>query len=372
MHARTTTVAHHNNYSSVDTEGSGPYNQVKLRYADQRRPTFHDREVPLLYILLGPDDYSLHSRLKSLKKEWDDPSALDVNTTVFDGRKLTLSELMNACNTLPFLGQKRLVIVEGLLGRFNAKGAKRQSEGEEWQSLATYIEQMPPSTVLVLVDIEAGATNAIFRKLSPKAAVQTFPLLKGARLREWIRARVAGQGGKITPRAADLLAEFCGENLWSLANEIDKLLVHAAGATVQEQDVRQLTSYVREANVFAMVDAVLERRGDAALRLIHQLLSQGEAVPYIMTMIARQLRLVLRAKDLAASGTVSSEIAGRLGLSPNFPIDKLLKQGRSYSPDRLLQAFRKLLETDVAIKTGRQRDELALDLLVADLCSQDR
>lgn len=325
----------------------------------------------MLYIFFGPDNFSLQSRLREIKSEGDDPSSLEINTTHLDGRKLALAELANACNTLPFLGQKRLVIVEGLLERFDSKASK-QPAWKEWQSLDTCVDQMPLSTVLVLVDGQVKPTNPLLKKLTSRATVQSFPLLKGKRTCEWIRARVAEQGAKISPRATDLLAEFSGDDLWVLSNEIDKLVLHAEGQVIQEQDVKHLTSYVREANIFATVDAVLERRADKAALLVHQLLSQGEAVPHIMFMIARQLRLIVRANDLASRGTGASEIASRLGLSPNYPMDKLLKQGTSYSPERLLQVFRKLVETDTAIKTGRYRDDFALDLLVAELCCQPR
>lgn len=325
----------------------------------------------MLYIFFGPDNFSLQSRLREIKSEGDDPSSLEINTTHLDGRKLAFGEIAKACNTLPFLGQKRLVIVEGLLERFDSKVSK-QPDWKEWQSLDTCVDQMPPSTVLVLIDEQLKPTNPLLKKLTPEATVQRFPLLKGSRTREWIRARVADQGAKASPRAIDLLAEFSGDDLWVLANEIDKLVLYAEGQVIEEQDVKHLTSYVREANIFAMVDAVLEHRADKAARLVHQLLSQGEAVPRIMFMIARQLRLIVRANDLASRGTRAPEIARRLGLSPNYPMDKLLKQGASYSPEKLLQVFRKLVETDAAIKTGRYRDDLALDLLIAELCCEPR
>jgi DNA polymerase-3 subunit delta len=326
----------------------------------------------LLYILVGPDDYSLQARLRELRTEGDDPSALSMNTSRFDGSKLAFEELTQACNTLPFLGQKRLVIVEGLLGRFE-KTSKRQSEWKEWQPLANFVTEIPTTTTLILADSQViRQTNQLLKTLSPKATVQSFPLLKGYKVQEWIRARVTERGAQISRGATELLAEYSGDDLWILANEIDKLALHSAGQTIQEEDVRCLTSYLREANVFAMVDAVMEHRADTATRLIRQMLAQGETVPYILSMITRQFRLIARANDLTSHGTKASELPGRLGVSPNYPLGKLLRQGADYSPGQLLQIFRKLVETDAAIKTGRYRDELALDLLVAELCYQPR
>jgi len=112
----------------------------------------------LLYIFFGPDDFSLRGRLKELKKEWDDDESLATNTSLFEGKRLTLGELISASNALPFLGPKRLVIVEGLLTRFESKGTQRRSNSDwqEWRTLADHVEEMPSTTELVLVDGKIG------------------------------------------------------------------------------------------------------------------------------------------------------------------------------------------------------------------------
>jgi DNA polymerase-3 subunit delta len=321
-----------------------------------------------LYILFGPDDFSLEERLRELKKEWDDEESLAINTTLFEARQLSLDQLANACNTLPFLGQKRLVIVEGLLTCFESRGTGHQPSWEEWRALVDYVDRMPSTTVLVLTDGKIGRGNPLLKSLSSKAVVQGFLLLRGTRLGQWLRSRVAKQGGDITPGAVRLLAEFGGGNLWVLTNEIDKLLLYAEGRCIEERDVRQVTSYAREANVFIMVDAILEHRLEIGMRLLHQLLAEGMAASYLLFMITHQLRLVVQAKELDAQGMTITETGNQLGLSPNYPLDKLLRQAASYSMEQLVEVYHKLLETDITIKTGKQKDELALDLLVAELC----
>ena len=226
----------------------------------------------MLYILYGPDDFSLQERLRALKREWDDEESLAINSTIFDGRQLKLNQAISACNTVPFIGQKRLVIVEGLLDRFESRGTARQSKDwEEWQALKDYIDRMPPTTILILIDGRLAKDNMLLRILKPKAIVQNFPLLKGGDLQRWIISRAAGQGGTISPQAVRLLAELGGGNLWLLANEIDKLLLYTAGRRIEKSDVEQLTSYAREANVFTAVDAIIERRPTTAVHLLHVL-----------------------------------------------------------------------------------------------------
>jgi len=316
----------------------------------------------LLYILFGGDEFSLREELEKIKDGLGDRDSLASNTTVFEGHRLRLNQLMDACLAMPFLGSHRLIIVEGLLGRL-------EEGGEEWLALKEQVATMPQTTVLVLVDGQIKRGNALLRGLAPLASVKEFPLLKGAALEGWIRKRVARGGGTISPQAVRLLATQVGENLWVLASEIEKLLLYTLGRRIEEGDVRGVVSYAREASVFSMVDALVEGRASRAATLIHQLLQEGVTAPYLLVMITRQLRLLLQAKELSLKGMAVSEIKKRLGLASDYTLTKALEQSKRYSMRRLEQVYRKLLETDLSIKRGIWKGELALDLLVAELCA---
>ena len=80
--------------------------------------------------------------------------------------------------------------------------------------------------------------------------------------------------------------------------------------------------------------------------------------------------LVVRAKELRAQGMPEAELQNRLGLTSEFALHKTLEQAGRYSWERLKDVYNKILETDLAIKTGKYGDELALDILVAELCQR--
>jgi DNA polymerase-3 subunit delta len=105
------------------------------------------------------------------------------------------------------------------------------------------------------------------------------------------------------------------------------------------------------------------------MQLLHQLLAEGMAPPHLLFMLTRQLRLMVQAKELRERRLSVRETQEQLGLSPSYPIDRLLKQCASYPMPRLVEVYQKLLETDIAIKTGKWKDELALDLLLAEVGS---
>jgi DNA polymerase-3 subunit delta len=327
----------------------------------------------MFYILYGKDSLSLNQSVEEIKASLGDRETVATNTTSLDGRNLTLGELRNACDVLPFLSSQRLVVVDGLLGRFEPKqsrprsGKRRSQSGlGEWEGMASYVRQMPETTVLVLVDGEVKGQNPLLKQLSPLAEVRTFPLLRGKELRAWIQQRVKEEGGHITPQALDLLAALIGGDLWAMDGEIQKLLLYSQERPIDEDDVKKLVSYVQEANIFALVDAVAEGRTGPAQQILHRLYKEGVAPTHILTMITRQFRLIALARDLEP-GLSRPQVQDRLGLKSSYPLDKTLRQARLYDFEGVRRAYDKLLETDSAIKSGKYDDKLALELLVTEL-----
>ena len=331
----------------------------------------------MLYVLLGEDDYSLRQSLEEIKRGIGDQTALMANTAALDGQQVKLDQLRGACETVPFLAERRLVIIEGLLGRFEPKNKSgRKKTQPDWQndykSIAAYVSQIPHFTTLVLVDGRIGNRNPLLRELSARAEVRSFPLMRDAKLRQWIGRRITEAGGSISSQAVDLLARFVGSNLWIVANEIDKLVLFTDGRRIEEEDVSAIVSYAQEASVFAMVDAILGFKAGAAEQLLGQLLQRGAAPAYLLVMLSRQVRMLVLVKDLKNQGKSRVEIQNKLEMTSEFVLRKALEQADKYSMARLKGVYHKLLEADLSIKTGKYESELALNILVAELCQGSR
>ncbi len=334
----------------------------------------------MFYILLGQDDYSLGESLEEIKRSIGDQALLEANTTTLDGQQMTLDQLRTVCETLPFLAERRLVIVKGLLERFESRGrssrrkktAHATNHQNEHESLVTYISKLPDSTILVVIGGRIASKNPLFSQLSAKAKVKSFPLLRGARLRQWIQGYVTKESGAISPQAIGLLAELVGGNLWIMANEINKLILFTSGRRIGEGDVKMVVSYAQQANVFAMVDAILEFKAGLAEKLLDQLLKAGETPPRLLAMITRQARMITLSKELKTQRISNIEIQNKLGLTSEFALGKILEQADRYPWERLKQAYHKLLEADLSIKTGKYEGELALNILIAELCQRGK
>jgi len=332
----------------------------------------------LLYILSGQDDFSIYQSLEEIKRKMGDRTMLATNTTMLDGQQLTLDRLKTVCGAIPFLAEKRLVIIKGLLERFESKGkpsrrkktVSANNSQNEAKSLAEYVSNIPDTTILVLIDGKISSNNALFKELSGRGETSSFPLLREPQLRQWIQSRVAREKGSISPQAVDLLAKMVGSNLWIMSNEIDKLILFAAGRRIEVEDVRQVVSYAQQTNVFALIDAILEFKAGLAQQLLQQLLQGGVSSAYLLAILSHQLRMIVRAKELRNQRKSQREIQDRLGVTSEFALRRALEQTVMCSWERLKGVYHKLLEADLAIKTGKYDDELALNILITELCQR--
>jgi DNA polymerase-3 subunit delta len=334
----------------------------------------------VIYVLSGQDDYSISLALERIKAETGEGSALDAGITSLESQ-VSIEEFRTACETMPFMTGKRLVVVNGLLGRFESQGKSRRSgrnsgaarpdsKQEEIQAFSTCMTGMPETTVLVLVEGVLSSANPLLKEISGKATHKPFPLPRDAKLREWIQKQVKEEGGSISTGAVQLLARLVGSNLWVMASEVTKLVLYTGGREITEDDVQAVVGYNQQATVFNMVDAILEFKSNRAEQLLQLLFRSGVAPVYLLFMLSRQVQLIIRAKELTRKRHTNIEIQSRLGMSSEWVLKKTMEQASRYSLPRLKSIYKELLDTDISIKTGKLDAELALNILVADLCRQ--
>ncbi len=323
----------------------------------------------MFYILHGEDAFRRGEELAKLIARMGDPGMTDLNTTRLDGQSITWNELLHHCDSIPFFSDKRLVVIHGVLTRLSGSQAS-DSDHELLERLADWLPEMPATTRLVFVEERTlPAKHPILRlaETLDDGHIRHFATPEGNALIRWIQKRAQAEGGEIDTRAARMLASYTQENLYQLDKEIEKLAAYTGGERpITEQDIQLLTSNAQEANIFHMVDAMGQRDGKRATQLYHQLLDRGAHPLSLLGMMVRQYRLMIQVQELAPQLESAQAIAKALKQKP-YPISKILAQSTHYTPAQLSTIYHKLLETDVAIKTGHTDPVLALDMLIAGL-----
>ena len=317
----------------------------------------------MVYLIHGEDSFACEQALANLQQAEIPSAVVDLAVTRLDGTTLTIATLIEHCAAAPFLSPRRLVIVEGLAGRLE----KGQS-GALLKQLQDYLPRLSESTLLVFRERSALSSRHPLVVLVGKfGQVKEFSPPRGRELSRWIAEQVRREGAEITPAACDLLAATSGSDPATLHHEIEKLVSYVGPqGQIDETLVGELASAGRLSDIFALVDAIGQRRRARAMLELRRLLQAGQHPLYILSMVVRQFRLLLQVKGIPAGERQPEQVARLLGVHP-YVAEKTIAQGQSFRREELERIYHRLLHADHEIKTGRHEDEMALELAIVEV-----
>lgn len=307
-------------------------------------------EIPLASLLRG-EESTLEGLLAPLRK------ASSFQYQEFRG-EVSLEEVIRRAESNLFAEKRVLVARETpwLLG-------KEISPAEE-EMLSRYLRQPEPLTFLLFVaGKEAPDSGKLVRLFKAHAALFDFSPLKGESLKKWLAARAKARGKEISAAALDYLLSFGEEDPQVLAQEIEKAALFVGRKSqIDLASVQAVLAGEKKPKVFKFLDAVGRKQKEAALLLLRELAETKEPPLLLLSLLARQFRLIYQAKLLLASG---KEIAASLSV-PSFTARALARQAESYTFPELAQVFDRLMATDLALKTGAPNPYFLLqDFLLA-------
>ena len=320
---------------------------------------------PTVYHLFGDDHFAMESFLQTLSAKLGDATTREMNTSRFAAPHVDLATLEENSLAAPFLASRRLVILDH---------AERLLEGRDdsyWERFEAFLLRLPETTALVLLEMvqppkgrrrsKPTRLQAWSQTHSERSYVREMFRPRGPAFARWIGQRCADLGGAIEGQAASLLAAWVSEDPALADQELQKLLDFVdRSRPIQVQDIERLTPYHGQANIFALVDALAERRPADAQRLLHHIL-QEEQPGYAFAMIIRQFRLLLLAKE---SQRLVRPLQETISL-PDFVLQKLAAQARLFSEQDLIQIYHRLLDIDLSDKRSLMPLEVGLDAFLA-------
>lgn len=316
-----------------------------------------------ILFLYGNDEFAIARRIKEYETDFPDPTSAEMNTAHLEARSVSENDLNTAMNAIPFLAERRLVILAHPSQKYTSPAARKK--------FLEFIGKTPGTTRLVMyesIEPKEAGKHWLNKWAQQKDTVitQAFMLPRPKEMAGWIVNETRRQGGQIEPRAAAKLAEMTGVDTRQAAQEIAKLLAYVNWARqVGVEDVEAVSIVTAEPDIFAMVDALAAGNGKAAQRSLRRLLESSDSFS-VWGMVIRQFRLLLLASEVLEGRGGQNEVASELGIHP-FVAEKVSGQARRFSPPLLERIYHKLLDMDEAAKTGGMNLDLAMETLVMEL-----
>ena len=322
------------------------------------------KNMSQLYFLFGNDEFAITRKLKEFESDFSDPTSADMNTARLDARSASQIDLNNAINAMPFLAKRRLVFLQNPSSKYNNPSTRKE--------FLAFIEKTPETTRLVMYegveprDAEKHWLVKWAEKNSKLIQTKAFMLPRLRDMAGWIVNETKNQGGKIEPRAAELLKDMVGIDTRQAGMEIAKLLAFVNWARpIAIQDVEAVCIVTSQQSVFDFVDALANGNGKVAQHLLHRLLESEDEFS-LWGMVIRQFRLLIQAREILDSRGNQNDVVRALGVHP-FVAEKAGQQASRFSLEALEQIYRKLLTIDEGVKTSKITLALALDTLVVEL-----
>lgn len=311
-----------------------------------------------VYLLYGEERYLVQHYERAFFEILPDSTNSLMNRDVFDGKDIPAEHIINAAETFPFLSDIRLVCARDT--KLFTAGRKNESE-----AMAGYLSKIPESTILVFVETEVDKRSRLYKKTAEIGRAIEFKTPSERELLIWITNVCKKKGNIIQVENALLLLRTVSHNMTALYAEADKLNSYAGeNAEITAADIKAVCSPSLETRVFDLIAAVGSGKTEDALLLYRNMLLMKEQPVMILTMIARQFRLILQCVVCAGKKMRAPQIAQALELRGGFIVDECLSQGRHFSRERLFQAIYDCADMDLRIKTGLINAETGVEILI--------
>jgi len=316
-------------------------------------------ELGPLYLLYGDEPYLVERGVKKLLDRAVDPGFRDFNLNVFYGNECKGDEVFGAAQTLPMFAALRVVLVK--------KGGELSAGAMEL--LLSYLQDPSPSTCLILQAEKIDGRKKFFAEFKKRGELVEFKRPYENQLGPYVRDEVRAAGKKIDAEAAELLAYLVGNNLQELVSQIEKLCVYCGKKEViGVSDVKAIVSDTKVESVFEFTDALGAKDLGRALRMLTTLLGDGEAPLRILGAVARHYRQLWQVRELLDRKIPSGDLAKASGINPYF-LKKVTDQARNYPVSELKVVFERMLDLDLAFKSGGRSDAL-LERFVMESCKR--
>ncbi len=326
--------------------------------------------APLL-LVHGDDGFGLDTALRAFATEVDATERIEIIPDRTPD-EASIDRVRLEAGTMSMFGVHLAVLRQPL------KAAGRSTTAAD--RLLALVRDLPKGSALALVEERPSRDitrpPALLKRLAEAVKerggrIEEHGAPRRGDLRPWIVEHGSHIGVKIEMRAAHVLAERIGGQIWETDiergemtriadSELRKLATYAGDRSISVEDVEALTADTRPASVFAITNAIDRREPAVAAEALRRALADGQPGLRILASLAGRVSDLIVARDLVASKTPPNEIARRIARGNARMAERIVDAARRYRGDELDAMLTGLFEADLAIKTNAMAEEPAL------------
>lgn len=326
-------------------------------------------QVQSSYLFMGDEEYLMKQAIGRLKDKYIDKNFETLNYIVLNGKKEDIDSLINACETLPFMNPKKLVVVEDINSFLD------NIEDRKMDELYSYIDRLGDFLILILLDNENSLKKSrkLYKIYKAKDNFVEFSKLGGRDLNNWVSSILTKNKRKMTPGDMEYFISESSYNsrnidinLYDLENQILQIIDHKKEELIDRQSIDAVLIRSIDTNIFELLDAINNFDSGKSLYIFNQMYMDNEPVLKILFMIIRQVRLILGVKLYKEKGYGDKQIQDKLGIK-SYEYRKISALAPRFTLRKLTDTMEDLLDADRKIKSTSIEDKLIMEILLVNL-----
>ena len=333
-------------------------------------------QIPTVLLITGEEDLLMRRYLKALIQQLIPKELHDLNLVYFEGKDISVNNLLESLETLPVMAERKLVVVKNP-SFLEARGISL-SEAEE-KKLMQYLKRPETDTCLVFFcEQKPDGRKKLVKSIKSVARSENFPRLKETELQQFILQEISSSGNTIEDRGLKLFMEsfdYFGsratQNLQDVANEISKLSAYKGSEThITRMDIEEMTQAAFQNDIFLLIDSFANRRAAETQVRLRQLLISGEPLMKIIGYLRNQFKLMLQIQALSGQGYSAGKMATILKQHP-YTFKKSMRYSHRFRHQDLVFLLNGFLKLDRQMKQGILEAQTSLELLIVSVCEKN-
>lgn len=293
------------------------------------------------YLLSGDESYFIDSLTHFMEENILDAMEKEFNQTIMYGLDTNVGTLISYAKSYPMSANYQVLVV------------KEAQNMKDIAQLESYIENPLKSTILVLAykHKKVDKRQKFYKLIKKTGVVFESKKLWDNKIPAWIKNHIQKQSYKINPKECELLAEYLGNDLSKISNELKKLTISLKkGGLISPDIIEKNIGISKEYNVFALTDALAEKNIYQANKIIQYFIGdeKNHSIHGIIPMLYSFFHKSLVYYQINNKSDKYS-VASTLGVSPGL-VYRYAQCSKNYHPMKLAAIIRYLKDADLKAK----------------------
>ncbi len=333
--------------------------------------------LPSVMLLFGPEDYLTSWAVKELIAQLVNPATAAMDHLRFSENEMNASDIIAACETLPMLSERKLVVVENCDAFSGSRSLQLSTEDQ--QAMTDYIKKIPQDTLLLFTADKVDKRKALYKAIIKTGIAYEFTPVSEETLKAFLSKRISAAGKKASSPDISRFIRSTGYGdkdscytLYNIENDLKKVFALSDGNELMAADFEAAVTGNAETDAFALLDAAFSGKKGVAFTLLRNNIA-GELPSYVdgvifrmIGLICSQLEIMLVAKERRSEGQSMQELPKAMGVNA-FRLQKAMEAASGRSVAQLAASLDAAYQLERDIKSGAMPSLLALELFIAML-----